>query len=81
MSQAAETGVTKPKKPYTLGEEIFNSVTHGVGALLSIAGTVLVAVIASVIVALVRNKRKGKSSCGCQCEHCAMAGSCRSKKE
>ena len=29
------------KKRYTLGEEIFNSVTHGVGSLLSIAGTVV----------------------------------------
>lgn len=29
---------------YTLGEEIFNSVTHGVGSLLSIAGTVVLIV-------------------------------------
>lgn len=28
---------TKPQKDYTLGEEIFNAVTHGVGALLAIA--------------------------------------------
>jgi hemolysin III len=28
---------TRPKKDYTLGEEIFNAVTHGVGALLAIA--------------------------------------------
>ena len=28
------------KRKYTLGEEIFNSVSHGVGAALSIAGTV-----------------------------------------
>ena len=38
---------TKPVKPhkiqprYTVGEEIANSVTHGIGALLSIVGTVL----------------------------------------
>lgn len=31
-------------KAYTLGEEIFNSVSHGVGALLSIAATVLLIV-------------------------------------
>lgn len=36
------------KKRYTLGEEIFNSVTHGIGALLSIAGTVLVIVFAAI---------------------------------
>lgn len=35
----------KPLKRYTLGEEIFNSVSHGVGALLSVIG-------ASVIVTL-----------------------------
>lgn len=31
----------KIKKRYTMGEEIFNAVTHGVGALLAIAGTVI----------------------------------------
>lgn len=36
------------KRKYTLGEEIFNSVSHGVGAGLSIAGTVIL-IIASVI--------------------------------
>lgn len=36
------------KKRYTLGEEIFNSVTHGVGSLLSIAGTVVLIVFSAV---------------------------------
>ena len=36
------------KRKYTLGEEIFNSVSHGVGAALSIAGTVVL-IVASVI--------------------------------
>lgn len=36
------------KRKYTLGEEIFNSVSHGVGAGLSIAGTVVL-IITSVI--------------------------------
>ena len=35
-------------KKYTLGEEIFNSVTHGVGAGLSIAGTVLLIVFSAI---------------------------------
>lgn len=34
-------------KKYSLGEEIFSSVTHGVGALLAIAATVLVIVMAA----------------------------------
>lgn len=36
------------KRKYTLGEEIFNSVSHGVGAGLSIAGTVIL-IVASAI--------------------------------
>lgn len=39
---------SKPKRAYTLGEEIFNSITHGVGGLLSIAGTVLIVVFAAI---------------------------------
>ena len=35
-------------KKYTLGEEIFNSVTHGVGAGLSIAGTVVLIVFSAI---------------------------------
>lgn len=34
-------------KRYSLGEEIFNSVTHGVGGLLSIAGTAVLIVLAA----------------------------------
>lgn len=38
MSSAiAPSMKTKPQKDYTLGEEIFNAVTHGVGVLLAIA--------------------------------------------
>lgn len=35
-------------KRYTLGEEIFNSVSHGVGALLAIAGTVVLIVLSAL---------------------------------
>lgn len=35
-------------KRYSLGEEIFNSVTHGVGSLLSIAGTAVLIVLAAI---------------------------------
>ena len=37
----------KKSRKYTLGEEIFNSVSHGIGAGLSIAGTVVLIVIAA----------------------------------
>lgn len=36
------------KRRYTLGEEIFNSVSHGVGSLLSIAGTAVLIALAAV---------------------------------
>jgi len=39
---------TPLNKRYTLGEEIFNSVSHGVGSLLSVAGTVVL-IVCSVI--------------------------------
>lgn len=38
----------KNKKRYTLGEEIFNAVSHGTGGLLSIAGTVILIVFAAI---------------------------------
>ncbi|MDD6563484.1 MAG: FeoB-associated Cys-rich membrane protein [Clostridiales bacterium] len=37
---------------------------------------VLIAVVAAVIAYIVRNKRQGKTSCGCGCENCAMRDSC-----
>lgn len=48
----AKTDEIKPTVPlnkrYTLGEEIFNSVSHGVGALLAIAGTVVLIVVSAL---------------------------------
>ena len=41
-----------------------------------IAALVLLAVITAVAVSLVRDKKKGRTSCGAGCAHCAMAGSC-----
>ena len=35
-------------KRYSLGEEIFNSVSHGTGGLLAIAGTVVLIVMAAI---------------------------------
>lgn len=41
---------------------------------------VLLAIVATVIVGMVRNKKKGKSSCGSGCANCPMSGKCHSKK-
>ena len=40
---------------------------------------VLLIIVAAIIIGLVKDKKKGKSSCGCNCAHCAMAGSCHNK--
>lgn len=41
---------------------------------------VLIFVVAFAVASLVRNKRKGRSSCGCNCSGCSMSGACHSKK-
>ena len=33
-------------------------------------------IVTLAVVSMVRDKRAGKSSCGCNCSHCAMAGKC-----
>ena len=40
---------------------------------------VLALIVTLIIVGLVRDKKKGKSSCGCNCANCAMRGSCHKK--
>ena len=42
---------------------------------------VLVAVIALIIVKMVKDKKKGKSACGCNCDSCPMGGSCHQAKK
>ena len=39
---------------------------------------VLLAIVTFIIVYLVRQKKQGKSSCGCSCGSCPMGGSCHS---
>ncbi len=47
-------------------------------------GTIVVALIictiaAIIIVKMIKDKKKGKSSCGCGCSNCPMSGSCHHK--
>ena len=37
---------------------------------------ILCAIVAGIIVGLRKNKKQGKSSCGGNCAHCALSGSC-----
>ncbi len=41
---------------------------------------ILIGIFALIIKSMIRDKKKGKSSCGCNCAHCAMAGACHTSK-
>lgn len=41
----------------------------------------LLALVVWIVVSLLKNRKKGKSSCGCNCAHCAMAGSCHNHQK
>ena len=41
----------------------------------------LVIIVGLIIFSLIRDRRKGKSTCGCNCAHCAMAGACHKQKK
>lgn len=49
-------------------------IMENLGTVLVSAGLLLI--VALVIVKLIRDRKKGKTACGCNCAHCAMAGSC-----
>ncbi|MBO7474310.1 MAG: FeoB-associated Cys-rich membrane protein [Ruminococcus sp.] len=37
---------------------------------------ILAGTVTAIIVSAVKDRKQGKSSCGCNCEHCAMHGKC-----
>ena len=43
-------------------------------------GLLVAGIITLIILSMVLDKKKGKSSCGCGCANCAMKGSCHSGK-
>lgn len=45
-----------------------------------IIGIAVAAIAGFIILNMVRRKKSGKSSCGCDCGNCAMSQSCHSKK-
>ena len=44
-----------------------------------IVSLILIALVTVIIVKMVKDKKSGKGSCGCSCEHCAMHGKCHTK--
>ena len=45
-----------------------------------VIGGLLLAAVAAIVVKIVRDRKKGKSTCGCGCSSCPMGGACQSKK-
>ncbi len=44
-----------------------------------VVGLVVLAIVAAIILNLVRTKKQGKNSCGCGCDHCAASSMCHKK--
>lgn len=44
-----------------------------------IVGACLAAVVVTIAAVMIKNRRKGKTSCGCGCENCPSAGLCHKK--
>lgn len=44
-----------------------------------VISAVLLLVVVLISASLVRQKKAGKSSCGCNCAHCAMSGQCHNR--
>ena len=57
---------------------MFTWITENLATILISAGLLLIVVL--IIVKLVKDKKKGKSSCGCNCAHCALHGQCHKQQ-
>ena len=53
---------------------MFAWIAANIGTIL--VSAVLILIVALILHKLVKDKKKGKGSCGCNCAHCAMAGTC-----
>ena len=40
---------------------------------------VLAVIVTAIIACMIKNKKQGKTSCGCGCDNCAMHGECHRK--
>lgn len=55
---------------------MFNWISENIGNIIAIV--ILAAVIAAIVIHLIKQKKRGKSSCGCGCGSCPMKNSCHS---
>lgn len=45
-----------------------------------IISIILLLIVAGIVFYMIKSKRQGKSSCGCNCQSCPMGGACNNKK-
>jgi len=46
-----------------------------------VVSLILIAIVTLIIIKLIKDKKKGRSSCGCNCGNCPMSGSCKSSQK
>ncbi|MCD8188345.1 MAG: FeoB-associated Cys-rich membrane protein [Ruminococcus sp.] len=46
-----------------------------------IVGLIVFAIVALIVIKMVRDRKQGKSSCGCGCEHCQNSQYCHGSKK
>jgi hypothetical protein len=56
---------------------MLNWLSANIGTLIALL--VLSGIIFAAVFVIVRNKRRGRSSCGCGCANCPMHGACHKK--
>ena len=49
-------------------------ISNNIGTI--IVSLIVCAIVAVIVIRMIKNRRKGKSSCGCGCADCPMSGSC-----
>ena len=57
---------------------MFQTIADNLGTIL--VTLVLIGIVTAAVLQLRRDRKQGKSSCGCGCSGCPMAGSCRKGK-
>ena len=45
-----------------------------------IISVILVLIVGAIIYSMIKNKKRGKTSCGCGCSNCAMSEICHKEK-
>lgn len=53
---------------------MFSWISANAGNIIAIV--ILAAIVAAIVINLIKQKKRGKSSCGCGCSTCPMGGSC-----